>query len=227
VIVPTLDEERAVAACVEAIGRSSRTTVVVTDGGSADGTLAVVARVRPDAVVVRGAPGRGGQMRRGVEAVPADGYLFVHADCRLPSGWHEAVVGALADPAVALGCFRLHTEPPPDGRRDPLARVWWRLLDLRSRGLGLPYGDQAQFCRRDVLDAVGGFPAMPLMEDLELARRCLRVGRLARIPLEVRTTARRFARLPIRARACLLTFPTLYRLGVSPERLARWYGTVR
>jgi hypothetical protein len=115
----------------------------------------------------------------------------------------------------------------PSGRRDALARAWWRLLDLRSRGLGLPYGDQAQFCRRGVLESVGGFPAIPLMEDLELARRCLRVGRLARIPLEVRTTARRFSRLPIRARACVLAFPTLYRLGVSPERLARWYRVVR
>ena len=227
VVVPTLDEELAIGACLEAIGRPPDTALVVTDGGSADGTLAVVARQRPDAVVVRGEPGRGGQLRRGVAAAPADGYVFVHADCRLPAGWHDAVVNALADPAVALGCFRLHTEPPPDGRRDLAARAWWRLLDLRSRGLGLPYGDQAMFCRRDVLEAVGGFPAIPLMEDVELARRCLRVGRLARIPLEVRTTARRFSRLPIRARACMLTFPTLYRLGVGPERLARWYGTVR
>ncbi|HSL16679.1 MAG TPA: glycosyltransferase [Methylomirabilota bacterium] len=227
VVVPTLDEELAIGSCLDAIGRPPETALVVTDGGSTDGTLAVVARQRPDAIVVRDAPGRGGQLRRGVEAAPADGYVFVHADCRLPAGWYDAVREALADPAVALGCFRLHTEPPPDGRRDPLTRAWWRLLDLRSRGLGLPYGDQAQFCRRDVLEAVGGFPAIPLMEDLELARRCLRIGRLARIPLEVRTTARRFSRLPIRARACVVTFPTLYRLGVSPERLARWYGAVR
>ncbi len=226
-VVPTLDEELVIGACLDAIGHPPGTALAVTDGGSADGTLAMVARLRPDAIVVRGAPGRGGQLRRGVGALAADAYLFLHADCRLPPGWHDAVVEALNDPAVALGCFRLHTEPPPDGRRDLPARAWWRLLDLRSRGLGLPYGDQAMFCRRDVLEAVGGFPAIPLMEDLELARRCLRVGRLARLPLEVRTTARRFARHPIRARACLLTFPMLYRLGVGPERLARWYGVVR
>ena len=65
------------------------------------------------------------------------------------------------------------------------------------------------------------------MEDVELVRRCRRIGRLARSPLEVRTTARRFARLPLRARLCTLTFPLLYRLGTSPERLAHWYRDVR
>jgi hypothetical protein len=101
------------------------------------------------------------------------------------------------------------------------------MLDARGRGIGLPYGDQAQFMRRDVLAVVGGVPEIPLMEDLELARKCLRHGRLARLPLAVRTTARRFARHPVRARVCTATFPLLYRLGVSPERLAHWYRNVR
>lgn len=227
VIVPTLNEEATIASCLDAIGHPPNVTVLVTDGGSSDATLATVAARCPDARVITGPPGRGGQLRRGVSAVPADGYVFVHADCRLPEGWHAAVCGALADPAVAIGCFRLHTEPPPGGSRSLLARGWWRLLDVRSRGLGLPYGDQALFVRREVLAAVGGVPDLPLMEDVELVRRCLPVGKLARLPLEVRTTARRFARRPFLARACTATFPLLFRLGVSPERLASWYRTVR
>lgn len=227
VVIPTLDEELTLSSCLHSIGSLPGVSVVVTDGGSTDDTLGVVARERPDAVVVRGMPGRGGQLRRGVAAVTARGYLFVHADCRLPAGWFVAVSDALADPTTSLGCFRLHTEPPPGGSASPLARAWWRLPDLRGRGFGLPYGDQAQFLRREVLEAIGGFPDVPLMEDLELARRCLRHGRLARVPLEVRTTARRFARRPIQARVCMATFPLLYRLGVSPARLARWYAVVR
>jgi hypothetical protein len=159
--------------------------------------------------------------------VTAHAYIFVHADCRLPEGWYKAASDVLADPTTALGYFRLHTEPPVGRRGSPLARAWWRLPDLRSLGLGLPYGDQAQHLRGEVLEAVGGFPEIPLMEDLELARRCRRLGRLVRIPLEVRTTARRFARHPIRARLCMATFPLLYRLGVSPSRLLRWYPVVR
>jgi hypothetical protein len=65
------------------------------------------------------------------------------------------------------------------------------------------------------------------MEDVELVRRVLRHGRLVRLPLEVRTTARRFAAAPIRSRLCTATFPMLYRCGVSPDRLARWYGSGR
>lgn len=227
VVIPTLDEELTISSCLRSVGWEAGVAVVVTDGGSSDSSLEIVARDRPDALVVRGTPGRGGQLRRGAAAVTAQAYLFLHADCRLPAGWRGAVSDALADPSTGLGCFRLHTEPPPGGSASPLARAWWRLLDLRSRGLGLPYGDQAQFLRREVLEAVGGVPDIPLMEDLELARRCLRLGRLARVPLEVRTTARRFARRPVQARLCMATFPLLYRLGVSPARLARWYAVVR
>lgn len=137
------------------------------------------------------------------------------------------VLHPLALEDVALGCFRLRTEPPPSRAQGLLARIWWRLLDARSYGLGLPYGDQGLFLRAEVLQLVGGVPDQPLMEDLELARRCRRIGRIVRLPLAVHTTARRFARHPWRARLCTLTFPWLYRLGVSPALLARWYGKGR
>ncbi len=227
VVVPTLDEERTIRACLIAVGDGAGIETVVSDGGSRDATVAVVRREFPRARVVEGAAGRGIQLNLGAATVRAEAYVFVHADCRLPEGWAAAVGAALADPGVALGCFRLHTEPAEGGGVGPVGRWWWRLLDLRSRGLGLPYGDQALFVRREVLDAVGGFPVIPLMEDVEFVRRCLQYGRLARLPLAVRTTARRFARRPLRARLCTATFPLLYRLGVSPHRLARWYGDVR
>jgi rSAM/selenodomain-associated transferase 2 len=227
VVVPTLDEERTIRACLTAVGDAAGVEVVVSDGGSRDATLAVVRREFPRARVVTGAAGRGVQLNRGAAAVPADSYVFVHADCRLPAGWAAAVRATLGEPGVALGCFRLHTEPVEGEGGGALARWWWRLLDLRSRGLGLPYGDQALFVRREVFEAVGGFPPIPLMEDVEFVRRCRRHGRLARLPLAVRTTARRFARRPLRARLCTATFPLLFRLGVSPHRLARWYGEVR
>ena len=227
VVVPTLNEERTIRSCLTAVADAAGVEVVVSDGGSRDATVAVVRREFPRARVVVGAAGRGVQLNRGAAALPADAYVFVHADCRLPEGWVAEVGAALGDPAVALGCFRLHTEPAEGSGGGTPARWWWRLLDLRGRGLGLPYGDQALFVRREVFEAVGGFPEIPLMEDVEFVRRCLRRGRLARLPLAVRTTARRFACRPLRARLCTATFPLLYRLGVSPHRLARWYGEVR
>ena len=227
VVIPTLDEEGAIAACLAAVGEWPDVSVVVSDGGSTDATLDQVRRRFPWVDVVEGPPGRGDQLDRGVRAVPADAYVFVHADCRLPMGWLDAVRTALVEPEVAVGCFRLRTDPPASGSTSWLARAWWRLLDLRSRGFFLPYGDQALFLTRRVLEAAGGVPRIALMEDVELVRRVLRHGRLVRVPLEVRTTARRFAASPLRARICTATFPTLYRLGVSPARLARWYGSGR
>jgi rSAM/selenodomain-associated transferase 2 len=223
VVVPTLNEESAIAACLGSVGDDADVEIVLSDGGSVDRTVEVARAARPDAIVVGGPAGRGGQLARGVAVARGEVIVFLHADCRLPRGWRAAVGDALADPGVAIGCFRLRTEAPGAGA----ARTWWRLLDLRGRGLGLPYGDQALFLRRATLEAVGGVPDQPLMEDVELVRRCLRRGRLARVALEVGTTARRFAGRPLRARLCTATFPSLYRLGVAPATLARWYGGAR
>jgi hypothetical protein len=102
-----------------------------------------------------------------------------------------------------------------------------RVADLRSRYTRAPYGDQAIFARSDALARIGGVPAQPLMEDLELSLRLRRLGRLVTIPLEVQVSARRFVAQPVRAFVTMWAFPLLYRLGVPPERLARWYGRGR
>ncbi len=225
IVIPTLNEERTIESCLLAVGRRQDVGVVVSDGGSDDGTVSLARSL--GAGVVEGSPGRGGQLNRGAAASHADRFLFIHADCRLPSGWFDAVATALADPATALACFRLLTEPAPGTLPSAVRRMWLRTLDLRSRGLRLPYGDQAFAVRREVFEAVGGFPDIPLMEDLAFARNCRRVGRIRRLPLEIRTTARRTEAYPVRARVLMLVLPTLFRLGVPPERLARWYGNAR
>ncbi len=224
VVVPALDEAERIAACLRSVGPEAAEVVVV-DGGSRDGTREVLAGF--DRVTVLESPrGRGVQLDRGARATSAPYLLFLHADCRLPEGWAASAGRALDDPDVALACFRLHTEPsdPGAGR---LARLWAKLLDLRSFGPALPYGDQGFAVRREVYEAVGGFPHIPLMEDLAFARACRRVGRIRRLPLSVRTTSRRFDGMPVRARLCTATFPLLFRLGVSPWTLARWYREVR
>jgi len=225
VVVPTLDEERSIAACLDSIGEHPGVEVVISDGGSKDATREIA--VRSGALVVEGDSGRGPQLNRGAAACSAACLLFLHADCRLPDGWLPAVSQAVEDRENALVCFRLHTEPSGGGEGSALYRSWLRVLDLRSRGFGLPYGDQAFAVRRKVFDQIGGFPEIPLMEDVAFARACRRTGRVFALPMAVRTTARRFERHPVRTRMMTATFPILFRLGVSPETLARWYGTVR
>ena len=224
VVIPALNEEARIGACLVSIG-SEAAEVFVVDGGSSDDTVARaedIAGVR----VLSCPPGRGGQLAHGAQATSAPRLLFLHADCRLPKGWSEAAGRALDDSEVALAYFRLHTEPsdPAAGR---LAQGWLRLIDLRSFGFGLPYGDQAHAVRREVYDEAGGYPSIPLMEDVVFARSCRRLGRIQRLLLEVRTTGRRFERRPVMNRLCTATFPFLFRLGISPWTLARWYQDVR
>ena len=225
VVIPTLNEERTLEACLSSIGGGSNTEIVVSDGGSSDATARIAADFGVGVVV--GAAGRGQQLNRGAAATAAQRLLFLHADCRLPIGWRHDVMEALDDETNALVCFRLRTEPTPGASDSILARTWRKTLDLRSRGLRLPYGDQGFCLRRTVFDRAAGFPEIPLMEDLEFARTCRHLGRICRLRSEMRTTARRSGGQPFRARAMWVVFPVLYRCGVSPITLARWYGEVR
>lgn len=225
VVIPTLNEEGTIDSCLDSVGGHRGVEIIVADGGSTDGTRNLVSR--RGVAVVEGAVGRGSQLNRGALATSADRLLFLHADCRLPDGWLAAVIEALDDPRTALACFRLRTTPT-DGRVvSGVNKMWMALLDIRSRGLRLPYGDQGLAVRREVYEGVGGFPEIPLMEDVAFSRACRRVGRIRRVPLEIRTTARRYERRPMIARLINLTFPTLYSLGVPAKTLARWYREVR
>jgi rSAM/selenodomain-associated transferase 2 len=224
VVVPTLDEELRIESCLASIGCAPGLDVVVSDGRSRDRTLEIVAD-RPDVRVVEGSAGRGGQLNRGAAASRSDILVFLHADCRLPKRWYGAVIAALADDAVALTCFRLHSESTAIA--GPVRRAWLRLLDIRSFVPMLPYGDQAFALSRSTFDRIGGFPDIPLMEDVALARSARRLGTIRRLPLEVHASARRVERHPYRNRLMTGTFPILYRLGVSPWRLAAWYRDIR
>jgi rSAM/selenodomain-associated transferase 2 len=220
VVIPTLDEEAHVAAAVaSAVGEAAggAVDVVVADGGSRDAT---VARARDaGARIVASAPGRARQLNAGLEEAVGDAVVFLHADSRLPEGWRRAVTLALAEPAVAGGAFRLRFE----GDGLPLRFLEWGVR-LRLRFGGLPYGDQALFARRSLLDALGGVPEAPIMEDLDLAREIRRHGRLVILPLAVRTSARRYRGRVLRHMLRNWLALAGWRLGLDRARLAAWYA---
>jgi rSAM/selenodomain-associated transferase 2 len=197
--------------------------IVVVDGGSRDRTVEIASGVF--AVRVLAAPrGRGLQLNAGARATTADVLLFLHADTELPADAARWIASALADPDVVAGAFRIRTVA--DAGRNWLGPLL-RTADLRARLTRLPYGDQAVFVRRSAFERVGGFPPQPLFEDLELARRLWRVGRIVTVAAEVRVSGRRFLERPLRSLVAMHGFPMLYRLGVSAETLARWYGAPR
>jgi rSAM/selenodomain-associated transferase 2 len=219
VIIPVLNEAENLgrllahlaAACPEA-------DVIVADGGSADGSVAVAARC-PGVRLVASGRGRARQMNAGASAAAGDILLFLHADTRLPAAGVPAVLDALRDPRVVGGRFDVHL----DSSR-PMLRVVEALMNLRSGLTGISTGDQAIFVRRDVFEAMGGYAEIPLMEDVEFTRRLKRRGRLAALRHRVTTSARKWEREGI-VRTILLmwTLRFLYWAGVSPARLHRWY----
>jgi len=224
VIVPVLDEEARIGRRLSELAATpGLDEVIVVDGGSADRTAAIVNAL--PAVRLLSAPrGRARQMNAGAAAAAGDVFLFLHADVSLPSDAASWIARALGDPRVVAGAFRTWTVP--DGAPSQLGPLL-HLADIRSRLTRLPYGDQAMFVRRDAFARAGGFPDQPLMEDLELSRRLRCLGRIATVPAVVRVSGRRFVARPIRFTLIARTFPTLYRLGVSPRVLARFWGDVR
>jgi rSAM/selenodomain-associated transferase 2 len=219
VIIPTLDAGGVLGEALAAIaGARLIREIVVVDGGSRDDTVAVAKAAGARVIVAE--RGRGQQLAAGAVAASGEWLLFLHADCRLTPGWEGAVAVFLAasDAASRAGYFAFALDDA-----SPAARRLERMVAWRCRAFGLPYGDQGLLIARSLYDAVGGFAALPLMEDVDLARR---LGRGRLVPLDVRavSSARRYrsggyVRRPLRNLLCL----SLYFAGVPPRRLARLY----
>jgi rSAM/selenodomain-associated transferase 2 len=191
---------------------------VVVDGGSRDGTIETARRV-PDVTALVSARGRAVQMNAGARVAHGRVLLFLHADTWLPDGALAALDDALADPAVVGGRFDVRFDSP----RPVLSMIAF-FMNLRSRWSGISTGDQAIFVRRDVFDGLGGFAAIPLMEDVELTKRLKRRGRVVALRARVTTAARKWQREgALRTMALMWALRFLYLCGVTPARLHRWY----
>jgi rSAM/selenodomain-associated transferase 2 len=163
--------------------------------------------------------GRGAQMNAGAARASGDWLLFLHADCRLPERWLEAFARTAGEPGVIGGWFRFALDAP-----HWQARMIERLVALRVRLLKLPYGDQGIFVRREVFTRLGGYREWPLMEDVEFVRRLIAAGGVVELPLPLVTSSRRWQRDGwLRRSSRNLLLVTLYFVGISPARLARWY----
>ncbi len=233
-VIPALDEGSRIGRAVRAVRGSSGSggdaqaevqspgfnavdvEIVVVDGGSQDDTAAQATRA--GAQVIHTAAGRARQLEAGWRASEGDVVVFLHADTRLEEGWRPAVAESLKDPRVVGGAFRLRFAAPG---------LFFRLLEasvaFRVRWLGLPYGDQGLFVRRRTLEAIGGLPDVPILEDLDLVRAMRAQGRLARLAPRAETSARRYVeagrwRTAARHLGALL----MWTLGVDRSRIARW-----
>ena len=221
VIVPTLDEQDEIGATLAALQplRARGHEVVVVDGGSRDAT---VAHARPLADRVLSSPrGRALQQNAGAAAATGEVLLFLHADTRLPADADALVLAGLARSRRGWGRFDLRLSGSA-----PLLRLVERLIGLRSRLTGIATGDQAIFVRRGWFERAGGFPAIPLMEDVTLSRLLRQRGRPLCLRERVVTSSRRWEERGIwRTILLMWRLRLAYRLGADPASLAaRYHG---
>lgn len=225
VIIPTLNAEERLAACLTALVPAAVEgfvrEVIVADAGSTDHTLKIADQAGVE--VVTSEPGRGQQLRAGARRARQPWLLFLHADTVLATGWDlEAMefierVDHGRQPQMAA-TFRFALD---DYGAAP--RVLEKLVAMRGLLLGLPFGDQGLLVSRRLYDETGGFGAMPLMEDVDLVRRLGR-RRIWRLRTNAVTGAARYRRdgyirQVLRNQLCLV----MYAAGVSPVRIAAVY----
>lgn len=219
IVVPVLDEAPTLAPRLQALQtyRQRGARVVVVDGGSQDDTLEI-ARQHADLALL--APrGRAAQMNAGAAACPADVLLFLHADTILPEHADVLVRRATLGPFF-WGRFDVRIESPR-----PLLRVVSTMMNLRSRWTGIATGDQALFVRHDLFRQVGGFPELPLMEDIAISRALKRHGPPACLRERVTTSARRWERDGVwRTIFLMWRLRAAYFFGADPRQLAIQYG---
>lgn len=219
VVIPVLNEAPSLERLLPDLSQKCPgAEIIVVDGGSTDGSTQVVARY-PLARLVVSPRGRARQMNAGAREARGEILLFLHADTRLPHGAAEAIRAALTDPRVVGGRF--------DVRFDSV-RVIFRLIaffiNLRSRLSGIATGDQGLFLRHHVFAEMGGYPEIPLMEDVEFSTRLKRCGPIACLRLTVTASARKWEREGvIRTVLLMWMLRLLYFFGVRPARLHRWY----
>jgi rSAM/selenodomain-associated transferase 2 len=217
IIVPVLNEGLLLRSFLAHLReRATGAEIIVADGGSSDGTVELV-RGSCDQLVVS-ERGRAIQMNTGARAAHGDTVWFVHVDAEVPWGCLAEIERIMDDPKVAGGFFRI---------RLPQNRVY-RLTDSFAHYAGILLqmrcGDHGIFCRRTVFVDVGGFPEVPLMEDVEFFRRLQRRGRVTCSEKRILASPRRYQTIgPVRLTLAYGLIATLYVLGIPLKKLASIY----
>jgi rSAM/selenodomain-associated transferase 2 len=223
VVVPTLEEETTIVRVLDHLAAlRPPPQVIVADGGSRDATVGL-ARGHPLApTVLLSSRGRARQMNAGAAQATGELLVFLHADTRLPPGAGAALASLAGRREVVGGNFALRFDGP--GAFPRLLGAWYAL----QRRWGVFYGDSVILVRASAFRRLGGYPDVPIMEDLLMARAMRRLGPTRCLPGPAVTSSRRCRHQGIpRTVASWVLVRWLFAAGVPARRLARLYPPVR
>jgi rSAM/selenodomain-associated transferase 2 len=216
IIIPTLNEAEHIDLTLKKV-LDKEAEVIVVDGGSRDDTKTRAEKA--GARVASSSPGRAVQLNMGADLAKGDVLFFLHADTHPPDHFMEWIFGTLMNQGTVAGAFRFKTDLD-----HPLMKGIEYVTNMRSRVFSLPYGDQGLFVSKEVFDAVGGFPHVPVAEDLHFVRRLAKHGRIRIAPVPAITSARRWRQKGFVHTTVINTVILMgCLLGVPPERLAPLY----
>ncbi len=219
VIVPTLDEEHLLSACLSSVrSQSVSAQLIVVDGGSSDGTQAI-ARAQADLVIELDAPALAEQLNVGASRATGDILVFLHADCQLTDGCLERIQTICKHANIIGGALTMHIQGN---------RASYKMLsfcgNVYCRLTGTLFGDRAMFIRRPAFETLHGFRPLPIMCDVDLSHRMKRIGKTRLIPGPVLSSSRKFDHEPVWLSPLLILWAlAAFRLGVPGERIRDRY----
>jgi len=219
IVIPTLDEAAGIVGFLERLQplRARGVELVLADGGSCDGTVAAVAPMVDRVISSR--RGRASQMNAGAAVAAGGVLLFLHADCTLPEQADLSILNGLASSQRRWGRFDVQLSGAAI-----MLRIVERAMNLRSRLTGICTGDQGLFVERALLEQIGGFPEIELMEDIAISRILRRSGPPLCLSATLVTSSRRWENNGIwRTIVLMWRLRLAYFLGTDPRRLADIY----
>jgi len=221
--MPVLNEAPLIVQTLSALQplRAAGHEVIVVDGGSADDSV-TLSQPFSDRII-SSHRGRSRQMNAGANIASGDILLFLHADTFLPKGAVHWIIDGLKQQGKRWGCFEVRLSG-----KHYFLRIIEYLMNWRSRLTGIATGDQAIFVRRELFEAVGGFPDIDLMEDIALSKILKRYGCPLCLRQQAVTSSRRWEKKGIlRTILHMWRLRLAYALGADPRQLAQLYEPLR
>ena len=221
IIVPTLNEARCLNKTLIKIQQLSPYELIISDGGSNDGTLKIAAKFTQH--IIKGPAGRALQMNAGAQVATGDLLLFLHADSHIKPNSYQKMLDTMKNPKVIGGAFSLLIESSKWA-----LQIINQFANLRSKYLGRAYGDQAFFVKKHIFQQMKGYTEFPICEDLDFYKRLKVFGSVVLLKEVVLTSPRRWVNDGIWLTTIKNIFiATLFELGFPPRILTKWYQAIR